>query len=91
MSSEQQIPIQPVEKPILCSPYEEPNKYWIYLTETGMASIMDGRRSASYFYKIKRTGGDQQLSLLAEETREDLPLVNALREDVKARGGGWML
>ena len=24
------IPIQPVEQPILCSPYEEPDAHWIY-------------------------------------------------------------
>ena len=23
------IPIQPVEQPILCSPYEEPDAHWI--------------------------------------------------------------
>ena len=28
-----EIPIQPVEQPILCSPYDEPNAHWIYDTE----------------------------------------------------------
>ena len=33
-----QIPMQPVEKPILCKPYEEPCKHWLYDRETGEAS-----------------------------------------------------
>ena len=31
------IPIQPVEQPILCSPYKEPDAHWVYDTETGEA------------------------------------------------------
>ncbi len=41
-----------------------------------------GRRPASYWYKTRRTGL-AQLALLVEEERDDLPLVNLLREDVK--------
>lgn len=81
---EQDTLIQPVNKPILCNPYEEPNKHWFYDTNTGEAMVLDHRRPASYFYKVQRTGGEQQLSFLAEETREDLFLVNALREDIAA-------
>ena len=45
---------------------------------------MPGRRPASYWFKSERTGtAQQQLGFLAEEERDDLPLVNALREDVK--------
>ena len=40
------------------------------------------RRHASYWFKTQRTGS-AQMSLLAEEERDDLPLVNALREDVR--------
>ena len=76
------IPIQPVSKPILCSPYEEPTGHWVYKTDTGEASEMPGRRQAGYWYKTKRTGSAQRM-LFAEEERDDLPLVNALREDVK--------
>ena len=77
----QDIPVRPVEKPILCNPYEEPTDYWKYDTVTGEASHGGQRREAGYWYKTERTGG-AQLSLLAEEERDDLPLVNALREDV---------
>ena len=75
------IPIQPVEQPILCSPYEEPDKHWIYDTQTGEASQFQARRKAGYWYKTVRTGS-RQLELF-QENWDDLPLVNALREDVK--------
>jgi type III restriction enzyme len=89
MSAGERIPIQPVENPILCSPYAEPTEYWLYDTRTGIPSRCPGRRSASYWYKTERTSTGQQ-SLFAEEERDDLPLVNALREDVRAwRKSGW--
>lgn len=77
-----EIPIQPVEKPILCNPYEAPHAHWRYDTQTGQASRVPERRPASYWYKTQRTGS-AQLSLLAEEERDDLPLVNLLRDDVR--------
>jgi type III restriction enzyme len=79
---QEQLPVQPVDRPILCNPYEEPHDHWIYDKETGAASRAGIRRDASYYYKTERTGS-AQLSLLAEEERDDLPLVNALREDVR--------
>lgn len=79
----QGIPIQPVDDPILCSPYGEPKAHWLYNNQTGEPQRIDGRRPASYFYKSDRSSGTAQLSMLAEETRDDLPLVNALREDVR--------
>lgn len=81
-SDQQDIPIQPVEQPILCSPYDEPDMHWIYDTSTGEAVKNPGRREAGYWYKTQRTGSTQ-LSLFQEEERDDLPLVNALRTDVK--------
>ncbi len=84
-----EIPIQPVDDPILCSPYEEPKQHWLYDTHTGVPSKNPGRRPASYWYKNERTGS-AQMSLLAEEERDDLPLVNALRDDVRRwRKAGW--
>jgi type III restriction enzyme len=77
-----EIPIQPVENPILCSPWEEPNAHWVYNSQTGMPTKQESRRTAGYWYKTERTG-TAQLSLLAEEQRDDLPLVNALREDIR--------
>ena len=80
--SEDQIPVQPVEDPILCSPYAEPDRYWRYDRKTGVPSKEPGRRAAAYWYKTERTGS-AQMSLLADEEQDDLPLVNALRADVK--------
>ncbi len=77
---EGQRPVQAVENPILSSPYAEPAQHWSY--QSGVPFKMDGRRPASYWFKEKRTGS-AQTDLFAEEQRDDLPLVNALREDVK--------
>ena len=79
-----EIPIQPVEQPILCNPYEEPDAHWVYDTETGEATKRPERREAGYWYKTQRTGTEQlQMRFIQEEQRDDLPLVNALRNDVR--------
>src|ERR1700736_4856628 len=81
---QEQLPVQPVDRPILCNPYEEPRDHWIYDREPGGASHAGMRRPASYWYKTERTGSAQlMLSGLAEEEQDDLPLVNLLREDVR--------
>ena len=82
---QQTLPIQPVERPILCGPYVEPHEHWVYSTETGAASKQPGRRPASYWFKTLRTNKRTTLTLpgMAEEQREDLPYVNALRADVR--------
>lgn len=78
------LPIQPVNRPILCSPYAEPTAHWVYDTETGDARQMEGRRPASYWYKTEKTGTAQQnLAFMTPEQQDDLPLVNLIREDVK--------
>ena len=47
-SQQIEIPIQPVDQPILCSPYQEPDRHWIYDTSTGEAVvILDGARQAT--------------------------------------------
>ena len=66
------VPIQPVDKPIICSPYDEPTDHWLYETQTGRASHAGKRRPASYWYKTERTGSAQE-ELFAEEERDDLP------------------
>ena len=80
--SQLEIPIQPVERPILCNPYEEPNAHWVYDTETGETIRQPGRRDAGYWYKTERTGSGQ-LQIFREEEWDDLPLVNRLRDDVR--------
>jgi len=75
------IPLQPVEKPILCSPYVEPNLYWQYDRTTGEAQKMPGRRPSRYWYKTKDDARGQ-LALELSEGEDDLHTVNQLREDV---------
>ncbi len=82
MANNDPVPIQAVNKPILCYPYDEPNDHWVYDTQTGQGSRAGHRRPASYWYKSQRTGSAQQV-LFAEEERDDLPLVNALRDDIR--------
>ena len=83
------IPVEPVEQPILCSPYEEPDRHWLYSRSTGVPSQVAGRREASYWFKTVRSGSAERL-LLPDEDRDDLPLVNALRSDVRRwRESGW--
>ena len=55
-----EIPIQPVDKPILCSPYVEPDQHWVYDRMTGIPTRTPGRREASYWFKDERTGSAQQ-------------------------------
>ena len=81
---EKELPLQPVEKPILCNPYDEPNDHWVYAKGTGVASHGGTRRKAGYYYKTEKTGSAQQaLPGLTQEEWDDLPLVNFLREDVR--------
>ncbi|RIK57231.1 MAG: hypothetical protein DCC63_14720 [Nitrospira sp.] len=77
-----EVPIQPVDRPILCNPYEEPNDHWVYDKLTGAASHGGARRPAGYWYKTDKTGS-AQAQLFAEEERDDLVLVNILRDDVR--------
>ena len=67
------IPIQPVERPILCNPHEEPDAHWVYDTETGEASQNPGRREAGYWFKTQRTETEQlQMRFVQEEEGDDL-------------------
>lgn len=88
----EQQPIQAVPDPILCSPYREPTEHWVYPTgeqADRRPYRQKGRRPASYWFKTARTG-EAQRQLFQEENRDDLPLVNKLREDVRRwREAGW--
>ncbi|QEL17385.1 BPTD_3080 family restriction endonuclease [Limnoglobus roseus] len=83
MSEPTNVPIQPVANPIICPPYDEPRDHWVY-DKMGVATRAGKRREAGYFYKTERTGSAQQaLPGMAQEERDDLPLVNVLRDDVR--------
>jgi type III restriction enzyme len=91
-SRDEAIPIQPVEKPILCSPYKEPDQHWLYDVRTGIPKKQIGRRDARYWFKTERTGSAQMSldGVATQEDTDDLPLVNALRDDVRRwRESGW--
>ncbi len=76
-------PTQAVEDPVVNSPYQEPTQHWVYQKGGSVKPFLTpGRRPASYWYKSQKTGTVQTL-LYAEEERDDLPLVNRFRNDVK--------
>lgn len=81
MTSDQNIPIQPVEQPILCSPYLEPAEHWLYDRDEGQHKRAGFRRPAGYYHKTDKVGSAQER--LFDEERDDLPLINRLREDVR--------
>lgn len=84
MSNQPELPIQSVENPILCGPFDEPNDHWLYERETGQAYHAGRRREAGYWYKTETGGASQQyLPGLTQEQFEPLPLVNLLRDDVR--------
>lgn len=75
------VPIQPVETPILCSPYAPPALHWHYDRTTGEASKLASRRPSRYWYKTK-DDAKGQLTLELSEGQDDLVMVNQIREDV---------
>ena len=82
--NQQEIPIQPVDEPVLCSPYKEPTAHWVYDPETGRPSQQDGRRVAGYWMDAYGTINEQlELNITREEGWSTLPLVSKLRNDVK--------
>jgi type III restriction enzyme len=84
-SQEPELPIQaPVEEPILNSPFSEPRWHWKY-DRSGKANKIPGRRPASYFWTTQKTGSAQEQleGIGSDYGSDDLPLVNALRSDIK--------
>lgn len=80
-----QMPTQAaVEEPILNNPYEEPQLHWIYNRE-GQATKMPGRRVATYWWTTVRAGAqqDELEGIGVDHGGTPMPLVNALRKDVR--------
>ena len=73
-------PTQAVPEPVISTPYDEPVAYWSY--KEGIPDKIPRRRPAMYWYKTKKLAHGQA-DLFAEEERDELPLVNRLRADVK--------
>ena len=79
-----EIPIQPVEEPILCSPYDEPTYHWVYDPNTGRPSQKEGRRIAGYWIEEYSTANEQlAFNIDREEGWSTLPIVEKLRSDVR--------
>jgi hypothetical protein len=51
---------------------QKPDQHWLYDTRRAFRRRRPARRPASYWFKTERTGS-AQMSLLAEEERDDLP------------------
>jgi len=85
ISPDAELPIQaPVEEPIINSPYVVPKAHWA-CDKSGKANKISGRRDARYFWTTQRviTGQTELESIGGDYGSEPLPLVNALRADVK--------
>jgi type III restriction enzyme len=84
--TDKQIPLQPVNKPVICSPYVEPDYFWFYDKSNGQATKTNKRRQAGYWYKTQKFGTKEETlfdDIDPEENFDDLPLINLLREDVR--------
>lgn len=80
------------QSPILCGPFEEPNKHWEWNRDNRLVK-REWRRPSGYFYKTERTGTAQlRLEGIGESSEkwDELQLPNLLREDVRAwRDSGY--
>jgi len=72
---------QGVDKPILCSPYVEPDKHWIY-DQFGLPEILPYRRRAGYYWRdpARQRG---QLAMLEDENFVELTHIQKLRDYVR--------
>ena len=66
MASTNVLPIQPVDRPIICSPYEEPQDHWHYDRQSGQPPRRGFRRDAGYWYRTEKVGSVQQSLFLDE-------------------------
>lgn len=72
---------QGIDKVILCSPFEEPAKHWIY-DRNGEAHTLDHRRPAGYFFRTPEADRGQ-LALTEDEQWVEIPYINDLRNVVR--------
>lgn len=78
-----------VQNPIINSPFTEPKQHW-FIEHGKSPSKAQGRRPASYYYRVPESSGrgkknKKQMSLqgdLAVGEQEDLPIVNWLRKRI---------
>ena len=74
-----------IDRLIINSPYEEPERYWRYNRETRTFSLAEGRRPAGYVIASEGSRAFDDPGVFVE-----IPLVNQIRPRVKAwREGGY--
>ncbi len=78
-----------VKQPIQNSPYREPERHWL-LEEGEEPKLMEGRRSAAYFYREPRAGHGSDASTQNRGIQIELKLVNLIRKRLlEWRDGGY--
>ncbi len=83
-------PIEAIDNPIINSPFLEPQGYW-QVEKGQQPKVITGRRDAHYYYRVPDSAkrgrkSKKQLDLggeLGAGQKEDLPIVNWLRKQVK--------
>ncbi len=79
-----------IQNPILCSPFVEPDRHFEFTTDGIQNNVVQGRRPSCYFIPIPEPKKGPQLPMAFAERREEIALVNGLRERVaKWRFGGY--
>ena len=68
-----------IDQLVICKPYEEPNRHWLYNRETREFSCEPGRRPAGYLKATPNYKGFDDPGIFVE-----IPLVNKIRSRVKA-------
>ena len=82
--AQEELPLTPVENPILCSPYAEPSTHWYYNKDNHQMEKLPGRRRASFF--DEQEGADKtrdQGELFEQEGAALLKIADSIREDVR--------
>ncbi len=68
-----------IDRLVICKPYEEPERHWLYDRETREFCYAPGRRPAGYLKATPNYKGFDDPGIFVE-----LPLVNRIRQRVKA-------
>jgi len=82
--AQEELPLTPVENPILCGPYQEPTAHWYYSKANGSMERTPGRRPASFFADLETAEqSHDQIALFEQEGAARLKIADSLREDVR--------
>jgi type III restriction enzyme len=73
---------QGLDKPILCNPFLEPDKHWVY-DKSGLPHTEDFRRPAGYYWRDPKVQRGQ-MTLIEDEQFVELTYINQIRNEVRA-------